>query len=77
MDEEMVVDAHPARFLYSASCFSLHLWHQPYITSCGWPAWKHVIFPNALHFLTFSSSVHSHIAVIFIQKRHFPHPCTI
>lgn len=54
------VQLFPTRFLYSATCFSLHLWHHPYITSCGSP--------------DFSSSVHSHMATIFIQKRHFPHP---
>ena len=32
--------SHPFKFLYSAVYFSRHLWHQPYITSFGSPAWK-------------------------------------
>ena len=29
--------SHPTSFLYSSGRFSLHLQHQPYITSFGWP----------------------------------------
>ena len=47
---------HPFKFLYSAVYFSRHLWHHPYITSLGSPAWKtHILTLHSLKCSSWSS----------------------